>query len=73
MNCCIDNKDSADKMVSVANTTTNTGETNMGYFKALFQNEVVAEGWARGSDEFAKQKKLDWYWENGGLEIVGGY
>jgi len=60
-------------MVSVANTTPNTGETIMGYFKALFQNEVVAEGWARDCEEFGKQKKLQWYWENGGLEIIGGH
>jgi hypothetical protein len=45
----------------------------VGYFKAMFQNEVVAEGWARDCEEFGKQKKLQWYWENGGLEIIGGY
>ena len=45
----------------------------MGFFKALFQNEVVAEGWARDAEEFSAQKKLRWYHENGGLQIIGGY
>jgi hypothetical protein len=45
----------------------------MGYFKALFRNEVVFEGWAKDADEFSQQSKLRWYHENGGLEIIGGY
>ena len=34
MNCCIDNKEPADKMVSVENETPNTGETIMTFLTA---------------------------------------
>lgn len=45
----------------------------MAFFRAVFNGEVVAEGWAADADQFAAQKKLSWYRENGGLMIVGGY
>jgi hypothetical protein len=45
----------------------------MGFYKAVYHGEVVASGWARDEQEFSALKKLAWYHENGGFEIVGGY
>lgn len=53
-NCCIDNKEAADKMVSVANETPNTGETEMNW-DIKYENDAKASIRVAGSRDKAER------------------